>query len=426
MPIFKKIMAAVLSAAVLCTYFSGCSENGSSAALSNPVAVTVDEEGNTDVDMEIALAYETDVDALLETLAAKPVDPTKPVSENSSEKTLAVFNYLRENYGTNTFIAQQMYSADQYEDTVYYSVTGDLPAIKGFDMLHVTGSGDASQVDDAIEWHTYSGGLVTFTWHWFVPRDIDNPSMGKAFYTNEIINFSLANAVTPGTAEYEQVIHDIDQVAIQLQRLEAAGVPVIWRPLHEAAGGWFWWGKASRDTAITDSYKKLWYMVFDRLENYHKLTNLIWVWNAQNVTMTVDPNTYDISGTDIYPDSETHASQVTEFNKLSEMTYEGKMITLSECGYLPDIEDMKKNGAMWLYSMPWYGDFVFAGSGNSPDLNLDSMPSLNPKKMSEEFLQGLFASDNVITWNKLPDWEGTERNLPEKTELRIALANLGK
>lgn len=417
MSLFRKIAGAVLVCALLCTYFSGCS----SSALSNPVAT--DENG--DVDMSVALAYETDVDALLAKLAEKPVDPSKPVSENTNEKTLAVFNYLRENYGKNTIIAQQMSNSEQYEDTVYYSITDDLPAIKGFDMLHVTGSGDVTMVDDAIEWHTYSGGLVAFTWHWFVPRDINNPSMGTAFYTDEIINFSLVNAVTPGTAEYEQVIHDIDEVAIQLQRLEAAGVPVIWRPLHEAGGGWFWWGKAGRDATMIDSYKKLWYMVFDRLENYHKLTNLIWVWNAQSSTMTVDPNTYDISGTDIYPAKETHSSQFTEFEKLGNMTYEGKMIALTECGYLPDIEDMKDRGAMWLYSMPWCGNFVFAG-GSTPDLNLDSMPSINTERMSEEFLKGLFASENVITWKKLPDWEGTERNLPEKTENRVAFANLGK
>ena len=420
MSVFRKFAGAALIAALLCTYFTGCSDGKS--ALSKPVAV----KENGDVDMSVALAYETDVDALLAKLAEKPVDPTKPVSENTNEKTLAVFNYLRENYGTNTFIAQQMYSEQQYEDTVYYSITGDLPAIKGFDMLHVTGNNDASQVDEAIEWHTYSGGLVTFTWHWFVPRDINNPNSGTAFYTDEITNFSLVNAVTPGTAEYEQVIHDIDEVAIQLQRLEAAGVPVLWRPLHEAAGGWFWWGKASRDAEITESYKKLWYIVFDRLENYHKLTNLIWVWNGQNSLLSVDPNTYDISGIDIYPASQTHAAQITDFNNLSKYTYEGKMIAMTECGYFPDIEDMKERGAMWLYSMPWYGDFVFAGKGNSPDLNLDSMPSINTERMSEEFLKGLFASDNVITWSKLPDWEGTERNLPEKTETRMAYANLGK
>lgn len=414
----KRITAAVLAAALLCAYLPGCTEGG--APLSNPVKV----DGDGDVDMEAALAYETDIDALLAELDSKPVDPEKPVSENTNAKTLEVFNFLRENYGKNMITAQQMYSSEQYEDAVYYSVTGDLPAIKGFDMLHITTSGDASQVDDAIEWHTYSGGLVAFTWHWNVPIDINNPDGGKAFYTKEITNFSLDNAVTPGTAEYEQIIHDIDLIAIQLQRLEAAGVPVIWRPLHEAGGGWFWWGKAGRDEAMTGGYKKLWYIIFDRLENYHKLTNLIWVWNAQSASMTVNPNTYDITGTDIYPSSENHSSQISEYNKLSDMTYEGKMITLSECGYLPDIKDMIDKGAMWLYSMPWYGDFVYAGGG-TPILSLNGMPSINTERMSEEFLKELFASENVITWSELPQWEGTERNLPKKTENRVGFANMG-
>ncbi len=419
----RKIIASLLACAMLCAYLPACSENGGN--LSNPVAVN--EDG--DVDMDVALAYQTDVDALIEELESRPVDPTKPVSQNTNAKTMAVFNFLRENYGKNMITAQQMYSDDEYEDTVYYMLTDDLPAIKGFDMLQVTATGDASQVDQAIEWHTKSGGLVAMMWHWFVPRDIDNPeSSGVAFYTDEIVNFSLQNAVTPGTKEYEQVIHDIDEVAIQLQRLEAAGVPVIWRPLHEAAGGWFWWGKASRDETVTGAYKKLWYMVFDRLENYHKLTNLIWVWNAQSPTMTVNPNTYDISGTDIYPSNETHSAQLAEYNDLAKMTEEGKMIALTECGYLPDIKDMLDKNAMWLYSMPWCGDFVYASAGSSgaPQLNLDGLPKINTERMSEEFVKELFASENVITWKELPDWEGTERNVPQATQTRIALANLNK
>lgn len=419
----RKIIASLLACAMLCAYLPACSENGGN--LSNPVAVN--EDG--DVDMDVALAYQTDVDALIEELESRPVDPTKPVSQNTNAKTMAVFNFLRENYGKNMITAQQMYSDDEYEDTVYYMLTDDLPAIKGFDMLQVTATGDTSQVDQAIEWHTKSGGLVTMTWHWFVPRDIDNPeSSGVAFYTDEIVNFSLQNAVTPGTKEYEQVIHDIDEVAIQLQRLEAAGVPVIWRPLHEAAGGWFWWGKATRDETITGAYKKLWYMVFDRLENYHKLTNLIWVWNGQSSTLSVNPNTYDITGTDIYPNSETHSAQLQEYNNLAKMTEEGKMIALTECGYLPDIKDMLDKNAMWLYSMPWYGDFVYASAGSSgaPQLNLDGLPKINTERMSEEFIKELFASENVITWKELPDWEGTERNVPQATQTRIALANLNK
>ncbi|MCM1055440.1 MAG: glycoside hydrolase family 26 protein [Bacteroides sp.] len=416
----RKITALTLAAVMLCASLSGCGGGESADGKSNPVAV--DEFG--DVDMEAALAYETDVDALLEKLEAKEVDPSKPVSENSNKKTLEVFNFLRENYGSNTITAQQMFNTKQLEDAVYYKYTDDLPAIKGFDFIFITSSGDATQVDDAIEWHTKSGGLITMTWHWNVPRDIDNPNMGKAFYSDEITNFSLQNAVTPGTKEYEVVIHDIDLIAIQLQRMEAAGVPVIWRPLHEASGAWFWWGGVSRDGSTEDAYKKLWYTIFDRLENYHKLTNLIWVWNGQSSRLQVNPNTYDITGTDVYPTKEDHSPQLNKYNELKEMTYDGKMIALTECGYIPDINEMREKNAMWLYSMPWNGDFIYRGTGGSPELDGNGMPYINTERLSEEFLKEYMASENVITWSKLPQWEGTEKNIPEDLDLLFKLAEL--
>lgn len=421
---FKKITALSLASAMLCVYLSGCNGGEASGGKSNPVAV--DEFG--DVDMDVALAYETDVDALVEKLEAKEIDPSKPVSENAGKKTVEVFNFLRENYGTNVITAQQMFNTKQMEDAVYYKYTKDLPAIKGFDFIFLTtGDGvtkDTTQVDDAIEWHTKSGGLITMTWHWNVPKDVDNPSRGKAFYSDEITNFSLQNAVTPGTKEYEVVIHDIDLISIELQRMEAAGVPVIWRPLHEASGSWFWWGGVSRDGSTEDAYKKLWYIIFDRMENYHKLTNLIWVWNGQSPRLQVNPNTYDITGTDVYPSTEDHSPQMNKYNELKAMTHDGKMLALTECGYIPDIKEMKEKDGMWLYTMPWNGDFIYAASSSSPILDSNGMPSINTERMSEEFLKEYMASENVITWSKLPEWEGTEKNIPEDLDLLFKLAEL--
>ncbi len=417
---FRKITALSLAAAMLCVYLTACSGDGASGGKSNPVAV--DESG--DVDMEAALSYETDVDALVAELETKEIDPSKPVSANANKKTIAVFNYLRENNGKNTITAQQMFNTKQMEDAVYYKYTKDLPAIKGFDFIFATTSGDYTQVDDAIEWHTKSSGLITMTWHWNVPKDIDNPGKGKAFYSDEITNFSLSNAVTPGTKEYEVIIHDIDLIAIQLQRMEAAGVPVIWRPLHEASGSWFWWGGVSRDNSREDSYKKLWYIIFDRLENYHKLTNLIWVWNGQSPRLSVSPNTYDITGTDVYPSSEDHSCQLSKYNELKNMTHEGKMLALTECGYIPDIKDMQANDAIWVYSMPWNSDFIYAATSSTPTLDSNGMPYINTERMSEEFLKEYMASENVITWSKMPQWDNTEKNIPEDLDLLFKLAEL--
>lgn len=388
------------------------------APLSNPVAV--DENG--DVDMEVALAYETDFDALLKSLDEKTVGEGETVSNQTNEKTQALYDWLRENYEKNIITAQQVSGKKQTEDLVYYLESEDLPAIKGFDFIFTTTNNDnpSEWTEMAIDWHTKSNGIVAFCWHWNVPIDVDQgiDTQAKAFYSENIKNFSLQNAVTPGTKEYEVVIHDIDRIAIELQKLEAAGVPVLWRPLHEASGKWFWWGVANREIAEGEYYQKLWYMIYDRLENYHKLTNLIWVWNGQSKHTQVHPNTYDISGTDVYPSSEDHSAQENKYDELSKITEEGKMLALTEVGYIPDPDEPATLN--WLFFMPWNGEFIYK------ETDVFGIPKLNAEKMSTEFFKKVMTHENVITWSELPDWGGTERNLPESIQGNLFYINQSK
>lgn len=374
--------------------------------------------------------YATDIDALLAELDARTVDPSVPVSANINGETKAVFDFLRENYGEKILSGQQYMKPAQQEDLVYYGVTGDLPAIKGFDFIFSTFTdtteANNEQVDMAIDWHVNSGGLVAMCWHWKVPKDVDNPKKGVAFYKSEITNFSYINAVTPGTKEYEVVIRDIDTIAAQLRRMEEAGVPVLFRPLHEAGGSWFWWGKENKETVEAQCYQKLWYTLFDRLENHYKLSNLIWVWNGQNKYMTVHPNTYDIAGTDVYPGKEDHSALVSDRKKLADLTEPGKMLALTECGYIPDPDEVFGSEAKWLYYMPWYGDFIFEATKSGTAItDINGTPSVNKKRLSEEFLKDVFADERVVTWNKLPSWTG-ERGLPGHLETWKTLNDLIK
>ncbi len=424
----RKILATILAISMTISLCACNGENTSTTStndsssteqnskpLSNPVAV--DENG--EVDMKVALSYETDFDALLKDLESREPDGSKPVSKNTNPETLALFNYLKENYGKNIFAGQQYFEAGQYEQIVYYMETGDLPAIIGFDMIFSHGNQGINDqhIEDAISWHTKQNGIVAFCWHWKVPVDIDDDSVpGIAFYSDEIRNFSLANAVTPGTKEYEVVIKDIDTIALKLQRLEAAGVPVLWRPLHEASGAWFWWGVKDTETFTNQYYQKLWYMVFDRLENYHKLTNLIWVWNGQAKKAEVNANTYDLGGMDIYPEFEDHSEQSNKYSVLSNIIPDDKMACISECGYIPDPDKIfsANSKVNWLYFMPWNGEFICnATATGSIITSLGGTPSINTKRMSAEFLKGVYSHEKVITLSELPDFEGTEKYIPE-------------
>lgn len=406
-------------------------ESGDGQLLSNPIALN--SEG--DIDMDTALAYETDYEAMKAYFESREVDPTKPVSENAqtNEKTMEVWNYLRSVYGKQVITCQQMMGNECYEDLVFYNATNDLTAMKGYDFIFCTGSYHSDDmIDEAIEWSKESGGLCAFTWHWNVPKDIDNPEGGYTFYTNEITNFSQVNAVTPGTKEYETVIHDIDLIATKIQRMESEGVTILFRPLHEASGAWFWWGLQGRDSATNEVFQKLWYMIYDRLENYHKLTNIIWVWNGQNPHTAIHPNAFDIEGIDRYYDQEDISAEAlsTYYEKcygelagydkycaeLAGMESTGKMMALTECGYIPDPEGIKAANTMWLYYMVWNGDFIYeTDAAGKAMVDLNGTPHPNPKKgITNEMLAEYFSNDLYITHNKLPEFSFGVREIPQQ------------
>ena len=406
-------------------------ESGDGQLLSNPIALN--SEG--DIDMDTALAYETDYEAMKAYFESREVDPTKPVSENAqtNEKTMEVWNYLRSVYGKQVITCQQMMGNECYEDLVFYNATNDLTAMKGYDFIFCTGSYHSDDmIDEAIEWSKESGGLCAFTWHWNVPKDIDNPEGGYAFYTSEITNFSQVNAVTPGTKEYETIIHDIDLIATKIQRMESEGVTILFRPLHEASGAWFWWGLQGRDSATNEVFQKLWYMIYDRLENYHKLTNIIWVWNGQNPHTAIHPNAFDIEGIDRYYDQEDISAEAlsTYYEKcygelagydkycaeLAGMDSTGKMMALTECGYIPDPDGIKAANTMWLYYMVWNGDFIYeTDAAGKAMVDLNGTPHPNPKKgITNEMLAEYFSNDLYITHNKLPEFSFGVREIPQQ------------
>ena len=172
-----------------------------------------------------------------------------------------------------------------------------------------------------------------------------NPSDGYAFYKEET-TFDAANATVEGTWENDFFMQDLANIAAYLKLLKEADIPVIWRPFHEAAGGWFWWGK---DAA---SFKAVWIAMF----NYFKaegLDNLIWVYTAEpNDAEWYPGDAYvDIVGRDLY--NKDSAGCATEFNTVA-ATYGNKLVALSECGTVGTISEQWASGAKWLWFMPWY------------------------------------------------------------------------
>ena len=209
-----------------------------------------------------------------------------------------------------------------------------------------------------------------------------DPNKDYAFYKADT-EFDAANATVEGTWENKVFTEDLKNAAAYLKLLRDADIPVLWRPFHEAAGGWFWWGK---DAA---SFKSLWIAMF----NYFKtegLDNLIWVWTTEGNDSDWYPGDQyvDIVGRDIY-NKET-ADCVSEYTSIAG-NYGNKIVSLSECGTVGLISEQWASGARWSWFMPWYDG---TNEDGSPVVHADE--AWWKDAMSQEF---------VVSREELPSME---------------------
>lgn len=276
------------------------------------------------------------------------------VAATASFKAQAVFDYLRATWGSNIISGQQDLTWDDTVD-MYQRVlddTGKAPAIMGYDFLNYrfsNGSG-LQQTEEAIA-HSDRGGLVTFSWHWRDPSQLTSE-----FYSDKTaFQIPIAKgALNPQSPHFAKINNDLDQIAGELKRLQDAGVIVLWRPLHEASGGWFWWGR-SRTDAVSPAYAQvvLWRHIYDRMINHHGLTNLIWVWNGQSSAWYPGDAYVDIVSQDIYDTPQDYDSQISSYNTVKNFPLQAKLVALSENSNIPDPDNMVSDGAWWLWFMVW-------------------------------------------------------------------------
>ncbi|WP_338018219.1 glycosyl hydrolase [Streptomyces taklimakanensis] len=289
-----------------------------------------------------------------------------PVNPRATPEARSLLRYLADNYGEYTLSGQQdMGSVAWVEDTV-----GRAPAIAGLDMMDYSPSrverGTSSrEVENALAWHE-RGGVNAFVWHWNAPTGLIDEPGGKewwrGFYT-EATTFDVAAALAdPASEEYRLLLRDIDAIAARLARLRDANVPVIWRPLHEAEGGWFWWGAKGPEPA-----KELYRLMYDRMVDHHGLHNLLWVWNSLDPAWYPGDDVVDIVSADTYPPAGDHSPQSGAYERLVELVDDTKPVALSENGPIPDPDLMRAYQVDWSYFTTWSGDFVSDGVTNSRD-----------------------------------------------------------
>lgn len=311
-----------------------------------------------------------------------------PVTPNASPEAQALLAYLHQISGKRMLSGQQ----ESWRGTNELSFelqhirqhTGKLPAILGleaagmmFGQRNHPGASPSAVVREAMDWYSNRNGIVTFCWHW------NAPTGKRAFYSKET-DFNAVRAVTPGTPEYKATLRDLDIVAAQLKLLQAAHVPVLWRPLHEANGRWFWWGAAGPQACV-----ELWRLMFDRFTTHHGLTNLLWVFSPGASIDLADwypGDAYvDIIGLDHYPMDGNHNAAKEIYDELVALGGGTKLVGMSENGPIPAPALVANEQVGWLCFVTWSGDILT--KHNSPEqlrdyynhprvANLSDLPSL--------------------------------------------------
>ncbi len=246
------------------------------------------------------------------------------------------------------------------------SVTGVSPSIIGGDLINYSPSRLArgQPVDhesSRMIRMARKGYIVTLSWHWndptgLIDHDYTNAA-GKlvhahwwfGFYTKST-TFNLANVLAhPNGRDYKLMISNIDAIAVQLLKFQRAGIPVLWRPLHEASGGRFWWGAHG-----PGPFKKLWRLLYRRLTYHFHLHNLIWVYTSGGTGKWFSGNQYvDIVGVDQYP-KDTRDPLVRLWNNCRR-NFPHKLLAVSEYGGVVDAQREFKFGVYWDYAVSWSG-----------------------------------------------------------------------
>ena len=169
----------------------------------------------------------------------------------------------------------------------------------------------------------------------------------------------------------------LDSYAVYLQYLKENRVQVLFRPLHEMNQGKFWWGgrKGAEGTA------KLYRLTRDYLVKTKKLTNLIWVWDMQDLSRDFaeyDPGSryWDIFAFDVY----SNGYDKSWYDYILPLLGD-KPVAIGECDRLPTPQLLKEQ-PRWCFIMSW--------------------AELTFQKNSDQQILDLYRAENVVTRERLP------------------------
>ncbi len=330
-----------------------------------------------------------------------------PKWSNRSREAQNLLSYLEENVGQK--ILTGTHACVNYninEAKWVFKHTRKYPAINTFDFIHDIHSSSNGWINYASNtiWQNWAnaGGIVSAMWHWNMLTNDSTDWTCTPGSEPKQTSFRPSGIFSPNSDDYKTMIARIDQVAMWLKSTKTAKVPVLWRPLHEAQGNWteanpgtdwhkawFWWGADG-----PEAFVELWRVMYDRMVNYHGLTNLIWIFNAGDSKRWYPGDEYvDIVAYDFY---NKNLSEMHWWYDYFHENYPGKLYAISEFGSIPKLSQLWEDGQHWSFLIPWY-DYDRTNKTSS-----DAFNSTDHNNANIDWWNDALEQDCAITRDELP------------------------
>lgn len=236
-----------------------------------------------------------------------------------------LIGYLRQISGTRTISGQYVETGAMAPIDAIHAATGKWLGLISGDYYHYDHMGPAvTSFNASAIYYWNAGGLVLLNLH------MTNPSTGGPVY--DLSRLDADGLLAPGTATNAAFMQSLAEAAAGIGELQAAGVVVLFRPFHENAGKWFWWGTGYR--LSSGQFIALWRFTHDYLTKTCGLTNLVWLFEPGQPGLPVTGNYpgdayVDVVGQDVYTN---HVADAPVVNGYQVLVSTGKPVCMSEFG----------------------------------------------------------------------------------------------
>lgn len=295
--------------------------------------------------------------------------PVRIVDPDATAATRSLFSYLADVRGERILVGHQhttsfglTLSTPDGTSSDVATTYGDFPAVFGWDTLILAGDerpgrGDATTQEnieafaDVVRKAHAIGAVQTISAH------MENFATGGSFYDT---SGDALRAVLPGgprNAELNAYLDDIATLAGEIRDEDGELIPVVFRPWHENAGSWFWWGASFGSPG---EYKELFRYTVEYLRDVKGVSNFLYAFSpgggfggdADLYLRTYPGDAFvDVLGYDAYDDTGSQTfldGMVADLGMIADLAdARGKVSAYTEFGVSGGVGTSGKSPEAW-------------------------------------------------------------------------------